>query len=280
MLLPIALVGRKRCRPSPDAVPEGAPADRDARGIVTAGFPGRVGVGLLPVLGAPLTGVGGVDGDDGDAEFGRHADEPGPPPRKQTSGEPGASKQTRTKKTGGAQEGTAAKKAAADKKPAGNAATAKATRPTLVELIRSHLTQQSEPRSAADVTTALDTAHPERGVKTTVVRTTLEILVAKNQAQRTKQGSSVYYAAPQRERGDRRTCPGRGAGRVRTVRRNAAAAAAASLPAGRYAGRARVGPHGLTDSPAPAEPPVRVGHSSVTVICSGPPGTGRPAPLG
>jgi hypothetical protein len=28
------------------------------------------------------------------------------------------------------------------------------------------------------------------------VRTTLENLVAKNQAQRTKQGSSVYYAAP------------------------------------------------------------------------------------
>src|SRR5215470_5731295 len=74
----IALVVWGRCRPSPDAVPEGAPADRDARGIVAAGFPGRVGGGFLPVLRAPSAGVGRVDGDDGDAEFGRHADEPGP----------------------------------------------------------------------------------------------------------------------------------------------------------------------------------------------------------
>ncbi|MGI5144651.1 MULTISPECIES: hypothetical protein [unclassified Streptomyces] len=119
-----------------------------------------------------------------------------PAPRKKTSGQVGAGKRTRTKKAGGAQDRTAAKKAAAGKKPAGNAVAAKAARPTLVELIRSHLTKQSEPRSAAEVTTALDTAHPERGVKTTVVRTTLENLVAKNQAQRTKQGSSVYYTAP------------------------------------------------------------------------------------
>jgi predicted transcriptional regulator len=68
--------------------------------------------------------------------------------------------------------------------------------PTLVELVRSHLTEQSEPHSAAEVATALDKAHPERGIKTTVVRTTLEGLVAKNQAQRTKQGSSVFYTAP------------------------------------------------------------------------------------
>jgi hypothetical protein len=119
-----------------------------------------------------------------------------PAPRKKTSGEPGAGKRTRTKQAADAQDRTAAKKAAAGKKPAGNAVATKAARPTLGELIRSHLTKQSEPRSAADVTTALDTAHPERGVKTTVVRTTLENLVAKNQAQRTKQGSSVYYTAP------------------------------------------------------------------------------------
>ncbi|MFV5997980.1 hypothetical protein ACNPQM_37810, partial [Streptomyces sp. NPDC056231] len=42
---------------------------------------------------------------------------------------------------------------------------------------------------------ALAQAHPDRGVKTTVVRTTLEGLVAKSQAQRTKQGSSVFYTA-------------------------------------------------------------------------------------
>ncbi|MGW2939648.1 hypothetical protein ACWDA7_50135 [Streptomyces sp. NPDC001156] len=119
-----------------------------------------------------------------------------PTPRKTTSGEPGTGKRTRAKKAADAQDRTAAEKAAAGKKPAGNAVAAKAARPTLVELIRSHLTKQSEPRSAAEVTTALETVHPERGIKTTVVRTTLENLVAKNQAQRTKQGSSVYYTAP------------------------------------------------------------------------------------
>ncbi|ANB10195.1 hypothetical protein SAM40697_6242 [Streptomyces ambofaciens] len=67
--------------------------------------------------------------------------------------------------------------------------------PTLVELVRKHLTEQKEPRSAAEVTTALGEAHSGRTIKTTVVRTTLEGLVAKNLAQRTKQGTSVYYTA-------------------------------------------------------------------------------------
>ncbi|MFG3129930.1 hypothetical protein ACGFZU_19745 [Streptomyces tendae] len=90
-------------------------------------------------------------------------------------------------------------------KPAEKKAPARDTgRPTLVELVREHLAGQREPRSAAEVTTALGEAHSGRTVKTTVVRTTLEGLVAKNQAQRTKQGTSVYYtatetAAPGRE---------------------------------------------------------------------------------
>ncbi|WP_399142601.1 hypothetical protein Q3A86_35065 [Streptomyces sp. NBUA17] len=79
-------------------------------------------------------------------------------------------------------------------KPAARTAQA-ADRPTLVELVRHHLAGQSEPRSAAEVTTALGEIHPERTVKTTVVRTTLEGLVARNQAQRSKQGTSVYYTA-------------------------------------------------------------------------------------
>jgi len=58
------------------------------------------------------------------------------------------------------------------------------------------LAGQSEPRSAAEITTALGQQYPERTVKTTVVRTTLEGLVARNQAQRTKQGASVFYTAP------------------------------------------------------------------------------------
>ncbi|MFJ3211727.1 hypothetical protein [Streptomyces flaveolus] len=72
---------------------------------------------------------------------------------------------------------------------------AQPAQPTLVELVRKHLSEQKEPRSAAEVTTALGQAHSDRTIKTTVVRTTLEGLVAKNQAQRTKQGTSVYYTA-------------------------------------------------------------------------------------
>ncbi|MFJ6686912.1 hypothetical protein [Streptomyces werraensis] len=72
----------------------------------------------------------------------------------------------------------------------------KRLRPTLVELVRHHLNEQSEPHSAAEVATALSRMHPDRGIKSTVVRTTLENLVARNQAQRTKQGSSVFYTTP------------------------------------------------------------------------------------
>ena len=74
----ITLVVWGRCRPSPDRVPEGASSDRDASGIVTGGLAGLAGEGLLPVLGAPPGGVGRVDGDDADAEFGGHGDQPGP----------------------------------------------------------------------------------------------------------------------------------------------------------------------------------------------------------
>lgn len=68
--------------------------------------------------------------------------------------------------------------------------------PKLVELVRLHLSERSEPRSAAEVADALGKAHPERTIRTTVVRSTLESLVARNQAQRTKQGSSVFYTTP------------------------------------------------------------------------------------
>ncbi|MET7313616.1 hypothetical protein ABZS68_43320 [Streptomyces sp. NPDC005571] len=90
-------------------------------------------------------------------------------------------------------------KASSPKASSPKASSAKApkadTKPTLVNLIRGHLEQQSEPRSATEISAALTKAHPDRGVKTTVVRTTLEGLVAKSQAQRTKQGSSVFYTA-------------------------------------------------------------------------------------
>ncbi|AGP60917.1 hypothetical protein [Streptomyces rapamycinicus] len=67
--------------------------------------------------------------------------------------------------------------------------------PTLRELVRDDLAQHGEPRSAAEVTAALSQALPEREIKPTVVRGTLESLVAKGQAHRTKQKRSVFYSA-------------------------------------------------------------------------------------
>ncbi|MDX3754967.1 hypothetical protein ACFY1B_01675 [Streptomyces mirabilis] len=107
----------------------------------------------------------------------------------QVSAEPKQSKGKKAPATGA--------KKTASKKPAAKTSSVKAStavaKPTLVELIRGHLEKQTEPRSAAEVTTALTQAHPDRSVKTTVVRTTLEGLVAKSHAHRTKQGSSVFY---------------------------------------------------------------------------------------
>ncbi|MDX3835983.1 hypothetical protein [Streptomyces europaeiscabiei] len=134
-------------------------------------------------------------------------------PRQKTAATPQAAKRTRAKKaekaappqgakqakkpaTKTAAPKTAAPKTAAPKTAAPKTAAPKSNQPTLVELIRRHLTEQSEPRSAAEVATALTKAHPERRIQTNVVRTTLEGLVAKSNAQRTRQGSSVYYTAP------------------------------------------------------------------------------------
>ncbi|MFH8468552.1 hypothetical protein [Streptomyces sp. NPDC017991] len=114
----------------------------------------------------------------------------------------------RTKQSKAAKEVKAAKpkqaaatgaKKAETKKPEARKSAAKAPRttaqPSLVDLIRGHLEAQKEPRSAAEITTALTAAHPERTIKTTVVRTTLENLVARSSAHRNKQGSSVFYTA-------------------------------------------------------------------------------------
>jgi hypothetical protein len=125
-----------------------------------------------------------------------------PVPRKKTTGRRATKEQAEAKKSTAAR-GRATAKKATDKpakkspdKPAAEKAD-KAHQPTLVELVRRHLADLSEPRSAAEIATSLDKAHPERGIKTTVVRTTLEGLVAKSYAQRTKQGSSVFYTAPE-----------------------------------------------------------------------------------
>ncbi|MFG2351518.1 BlaI/MecI/CopY family transcriptional regulator [Streptomyces phaeochromogenes] len=115
-------------------------------------------------------------------------------PGQKTDTKPGAGKRARAKKAPAAQDGKAAKETASKKPTAAPQETAtKATGPTLVELVRRHLADQGEPRSATEIATTLGQAHPDRTIKTTVVRTTLENLVAKSHVQRTKQGSSVYY---------------------------------------------------------------------------------------
>lgn len=109
-----------------------------------------------------------------------------------------AAKTPRTKKSTVADDSKpSAKKTEAATGAEAETAVAQTARPTLVDIVREHLNAQSEPRSAAEITNALGKAHPERTIKATVVRTTLEGLVAKNQAHRSKQGTSVFYTAPE-----------------------------------------------------------------------------------
>ncbi|MCZ0991776.1 BlaI/MecI/CopY family transcriptional regulator [Streptomyces diastatochromogenes] len=112
-----------------------------------------------------------------------------PSPRKKTTAAPS---KRRPAKTATAKP-PATKKQSVRKPVTKKAATKTGT--TLVDLIHGHVIEQSEPRSAAEIAEALGHAHPDRNIKTTVVRTTLENLVAKSLAQRTKQGSSVFYTA-------------------------------------------------------------------------------------
>ncbi|MFI8895691.1 hypothetical protein [Streptomyces paradoxus] len=136
-----------------------------------------------------------------------------PSPRRKKAG-PAAGEKQKARKSTATPAKTAAKKPpvkkpatrkpatgkpAAGKPVAKKADSAKAPEPTLVELIRRHLAEQKEPRSAAEISTALGEAHPHRGIAAKVVRVTLEGLVAKSQAERSKQGRSVFYTAPASE---------------------------------------------------------------------------------
>ncbi|MBM9508413.1 hypothetical protein [Actinacidiphila acididurans] len=66
--------------------------------------------------------------------------------------------------------------------------------PTLVELVVRYLEGRSEPTSVLDVTEMLNNYDEDRTVSTVVVRNTLESLVAKGVAERSKEGRSVHYA--------------------------------------------------------------------------------------
>jgi hypothetical protein len=107
-----------------------------------------------------------------------------PVPPQQASAVPGPRRQ---RKTAAKSRKTAARRS--------TTAPTAAKGPTLGELIRDHLAQQAEPRSAAEVTAALTQAHPGRNAKAKVVRMALEGLVAKGHAHRTKQNTSVFYSA-------------------------------------------------------------------------------------
>ena len=94
---------------------------------------------------------------------------------------------------------TSAKKTLVKKTPvAAKKTTAKASEdkgPALTELIHTHLTGQSEPRTAQEIAKSLAEAHPGRNVNVNLVRTTTERLVGRSRVERVKEGSTVYYTA-------------------------------------------------------------------------------------
>ncbi|MDG9710421.1 hypothetical protein [Streptomyces sp. DH10] len=116
-------------------------------------------------------------------------------PRKKAAGKPEAKAAGATKAAGKPEAKAAGATKAAGKPETKTAGATTAAQPTLVELIRLHLAEQKEPRSATEISAALNQAHPDRDIATKVVRVTLEALVAKSQAERTKQGRSVFYTA-------------------------------------------------------------------------------------
>ncbi|MEE1735041.1 hypothetical protein PUR49_00445 [Streptomyces sp. BE147] len=71
----------------------------------------------------------------------------------------------------------------------------KSGEPTWLDRTTAYLAGQSEPKSAAEVTSALAEAHPERAVLAPVVRNALEQGVAQGRVERSKQGRSVFYTS-------------------------------------------------------------------------------------
>jgi hypothetical protein len=148
-----------------------------------------LGSGNLPPLPAPLA----------EKPAGKAA---GKVPR-QKARDTTAAKPAQAKKTAGAPAKAAktakpAKAAAATKPSAPAAPATEKTEPqgsTLVELIVSQLGAETSPRSAAEITATLEKKHPKREFSTKVVRNTLEALVAKARAERTRQQRSVFYVA-------------------------------------------------------------------------------------
>lgn len=73
------------------------------------------------------------------------------------------------------------------------AAAAASQAPSVAQLVREYMTSQAEPVSAKEVADALNSAHPERAIKTGSVREALRGLVAKGRVARSEQGGAVFY---------------------------------------------------------------------------------------
>ncbi|PSJ30605.1 hypothetical protein B7P34_00935 [Streptosporangium nondiastaticum] len=69
------------------------------------------------------------------------------------------------------------------------------------EVLLSYLAEQQGPQSVAEITNGVSAAHPARTVQATVVRNTLEALVARGKVQRSKQARSVAYSMAPRQGG-------------------------------------------------------------------------------
>ncbi|MFJ2477538.1 hypothetical protein ACIOWI_31945 [Streptomyces sp. NPDC087659] len=77
-------------------------------------------------------------------------------------------------------------------------AAAKKTGPSLQQLVQGLLTD--EPQTVRELVKALAEAHPERAVSNAqLVRNALNALIAKSLAERTQQGSTVFYTTPENE---------------------------------------------------------------------------------
>ncbi|MGW6413180.1 BlaI/MecI/CopY family transcriptional regulator [Streptomyces vinaceus] len=66
--------------------------------------------------------------------------------------------------------------------------------PTLGDTMVDLLNQCGDPQSVTEITEALMRSRPERKAKKTVIRTTLENLVAKGRVERIKQDRAVFYS--------------------------------------------------------------------------------------
>ncbi|WP_331750931.1 kinetochore protein SPC24 (plasmid) [Streptomyces globisporus] len=67
--------------------------------------------------------------------------------------------------------------------------------PTWLDRTTAYLADQSEPKSAVEVASALAEAHPERTAPVPIVRNALEQGVAQGRVERSKQGRSVFYTS-------------------------------------------------------------------------------------